>query len=319
MPIDPALAPLLEMMNALPHLNAPFDPAALRLADEQPMPVPKAGVAEVRDVTLGTSAGAVNARLYHPMPGTTLPLLVFIHGGGWVFGTLDTHDPLCRALAAAAEIAVLSLEYPRAPEHRYPAALDTVRAAVVTAVEQADTLGIDAGRIAVGGDSAGGNLSAALCLATRDEGGPAIAHQLLLYPVVDNALRAAATRGVKVRLLVSNWNTEKPAIDHLKSLAMLPNVEVRIVTIPKVSTGFIPFARVWHSKTLVIDGKLAWVGTSNWAGGYFDLSRNMEVVMRNEAMARRLYAVQEQAWSSPYAQPLDINKDYPKPNKGKEE
>ncbi len=192
MPIDPALAPLLDMMNALPHLNAPFDPAALRLADEQPMPVPKAGVAEVRDVTLDTSAGAVNARLYHPAPGATLPLLVFIHGGGWVFGTLDTHDPLCRALAAAAEIAVLSLEYPRAPEHRYPAALDTVRAAVVTAAAQAGALGIDAGRIAVGGDSAGGNLSAALCLATRDEGGPAIAHQLLLYPVIDNDFTRAS-------------------------------------------------------------------------------------------------------------------------------
>ncbi|XLZ72988.1 phospholipase D-like domain-containing protein [Massilia sp. SR12] len=139
------------------------------------------------------------------------------------------------------------------------------------------------------------------------------------YAVVDNALRAAATRGVKVKLMVSNWNTEKPAINHLKSLAILPNVEIRIVTLPKASTGFIPFARVWHSKTMVIDGKLAWVGTSNWAGGYFDLSRNLEVVMRNEAMAKRLYAVQEQAWSSPYAQPIDINKDYPKPNKGKEE
>ncbi|KQV51185.1 phospholipase D-like domain-containing protein [Duganella sp. Root336D2] len=139
------------------------------------------------------------------------------------------------------------------------------------------------------------------------------------YAVVDNALRAAATRGVKVKLLVSNWNLEKPAIQHLKSLAILPNVEVRIVTIPKASTGFIPFARVWHSKTLVIDGKLAWVGTSNWAGGYFDLSRNMEVVMRNEAMARRVYALQEQAWSSQYAEPLEINKDYPKPNKGKDE
>ena len=139
------------------------------------------------------------------------------------------------------------------------------------------------------------------------------------YAVVDNALRAAATRGVKVKLLVSNWNTEKPAIFHLKSLAMLPNVEVRVVTLPKASTGFIPFARVWHSKTMVIDGKLAWVGTSNWAGGYFDLSRNMEVVMRNADMAKRLYALQEQAWSSPYAAPLDINKDYPKPNKGKEE
>ena len=192
MPVDPALAPLLDMLNALPHMNAPFDPAALRLADEQPMPVPKAGVAEVRDVTLDTSAGAVKARLYHPMPGTTLPLLVFIHGGGWVFGTLDTHDPLCRALAAAAEIAVLSLEYPRAPEHRFPTALDTVRAAVVTAAAEADTLGVDAGRIAVGGDSAGGNLSAALCLATRDEGGPAIAHQLLLYPVVDNDFTRAS-------------------------------------------------------------------------------------------------------------------------------
>jgi phosphatidylserine/phosphatidylglycerophosphate/cardiolipin synthase-like enzyme len=139
------------------------------------------------------------------------------------------------------------------------------------------------------------------------------------YAVVDNALRAAATRGVKVKLLVSNWNLEKPAIAHLKSLAILPNVEVRVVTIPKASSGFIPFARVWHSKTLVIDGKLAWVGTSNWAGGYFDLSRNMEVVMRNEAMAKRVYALQEQAWSSQYAEPLDINKDYPKPNKGKEE
>jgi acetyl esterase len=192
MPIDPALAPLLDMMNALPHMNAPFDPAALRLADEQPMPVPKAGVAEVRDVTLDTSAGAVNARLYHPMPGATLPLLVFIHGGGWVFGTLDTHDPLCRALAAAAEISVLSLEYPRAPEHRYPTALNTVRAAVVTAAAEAGTLGIDAGRIAVGGDSAGGNLSAALCLATRDEGGPAIAHQLLFYPVIDNDFTRAS-------------------------------------------------------------------------------------------------------------------------------
>ena len=186
MPVDPALAPLLDMMNALPHMNAPFDPAALRLADEQPMPVPKAGVAEVRDVTLDTSAGAVKARLYHPMPGATLPLLVFIHGGGWVFGTLDTHDPLCRALAAAAEIAVLSLEYPLSPESRYPGALNSVRAAVATAASEADALGIDAGRIAVGGDSAGGNLSAALCLATRDEGGPAIAHQLLLYPVIDN-------------------------------------------------------------------------------------------------------------------------------------
>jgi phosphatidylserine/phosphatidylglycerophosphate/cardiolipin synthase-like enzyme len=139
------------------------------------------------------------------------------------------------------------------------------------------------------------------------------------YAVIDNAVRAAANRGVKIKLMVSNWNLETPAQAYLKSLALLPNVEIRVVTLPKASTGFIPFARVIHSKTMVIDNKLAWVGTSNWSGGYFDLSRNIEVVMRNEQMAKRLAALHEQTWSSQYAQPLDVNKNYPKPSKGKEE
>ncbi|WP_332860857.1 phospholipase D-like domain-containing protein [Janthinobacterium svalbardensis] len=135
------------------------------------------------------------------------------------------------------------------------------------------------------------------------------------YAVIDNAVRAAAQRGVKIKLMVSAWNTEAPAIAYLKSLALVPNVEIRIVTIPTASTGFIPFARVIHSKTMSIDGKLAWVGTSNWAGGYFDLSRNLEVVLRNDAMAQRIAALHEQTWSSAYAQPIDINRQYPKPAK----
>ncbi|MEV4779976.1 phospholipase D-like domain-containing protein [Burkholderia sp. LMU1-1-1.1] len=139
------------------------------------------------------------------------------------------------------------------------------------------------------------------------------------YAVIDNAVRAAANRGVKIKLMVSNWNMEQPAQAYLKSLAMLPNVEIRVVTIPVAPGGFIPFARVIHSKTMVIDNQIAWVGTSNWAGGYMDLSRNMEVVMRNEKMAQRLAATQEQIWSSQYAQALDINKQYPKPVKGKAE
>lgn len=139
------------------------------------------------------------------------------------------------------------------------------------------------------------------------------------YAVIDNAVRAAANRGVKVKLMVSNWNLEQPAQAYLKSLAVLPNVEIRVVTLPVASSGFIPFARVIHSKTMVIDNQVAWVGTSNWAGGYMDLSRNMEVVMRNEKMARRLAAMQEQTWSSQYAQALDINKQYPKPVKGSAE
>lgn len=136
------------------------------------------------------------------------------------------------------------------------------------------------------------------------------------YAVIDNAIRAALARGVKVKLMVSNWNTDEPAIHHLKSLAILPGMEIKIVTLPQASSGFIPFARVIHSKTMSIDGKLAWVGTSNWSGGYLDNSRNLEIVLRNEAMAKRLADLHEQTWQSPYAQPLDIQKKYPKPIKG---
>ncbi|MBV8034263.1 phospholipase D-like domain-containing protein [Roseateles sp.] len=142
------------------------------------------------------------------------------------------------------------------------------------------------------------------------------AGQRPFYPVIDNAIRAAAARGVRVKLMVSSWNTEQPAIHHLKSLAMLPGVEIRIVTLPRASTGFIPFARVIHTKAMSIDGEIAWVGTSNWSGGYLDKSRNLEVVLRDPAMAGRLAALHEQTWSSPHAQPLDVNRQYPKPSKG---
>ncbi|WP_406851060.1 phospholipase D-like domain-containing protein [Herbaspirillum huttiense] len=142
-------------------------------------------------------------------------------------------------------------------------------------------------------------------------------HTRPYYAVIDDALRAAATRGVKIKLMVSNWNTEAPAIRYLQSLAVLPNVEIRIVTLPQASSGFIPFARVIHTKAMSIDGKVAWVGTSNWAGGYLDNSRNLEVVLHDAAMAQRVAALHEQTWSSPYAQPIDVLKVYPKPAKGK--
>jgi phosphatidylserine/phosphatidylglycerophosphate/cardiolipin synthase-like enzyme len=139
------------------------------------------------------------------------------------------------------------------------------------------------------------------------------------YAVMDNAIRAALARGVKVKLMVSNWNTESAAVPWLKSLAVLPNMELKIVTLPQVSTGFIPYGRVIHTKSMVIDNKIAWVGTSNWSGGYMDKSRNIEVVLRNEAMAQRVAALHEQTWSSPYAVAIDINKVYPKPAKGEPE
>ena len=136
------------------------------------------------------------------------------------------------------------------------------------------------------------------------------------YPVIDNALRAAAQRGVKVKLMVSSWNTGKPAIGYLKSLAVLPNVEVRVVTLPQDPSGFIPFARVIHTKTMEIDDQIAWIGTSNWEGGYMDKSRNLEVVLRDPVMAARIDQLHQQLWNSAYAQPIDVNKDYPRPHPG---
>lgn len=136
------------------------------------------------------------------------------------------------------------------------------------------------------------------------------------YGVIDSALRAAAARGVKVKLLVSHWSTEKPAIDYLKSLAMIPNVEIRIATIPTAKEGKIPFARVNHSKIMAIDHVIGWVGTSNWSGGYLDKLRNLEVVIKDAKFAQRLADLHEQLWSSEYSQKIDVTKDYPKVEKG---
>ncbi|MBV4368452.1 phospholipase [Erwiniaceae bacterium CMYE1] len=136
------------------------------------------------------------------------------------------------------------------------------------------------------------------------------------YAVIDNALRAAAARGVQVELMVASWNTGQPEIDWLKSLALVPDVTIKVVTIPEASSGFIPWARVVHSKIMTIDDELAWVGTSNWRGGYFDHSRNLELVQNDAAMAKRLNALYLQLWQSCYAKPLRIDADYSEPDPG---
>ena len=138
---------------------------------------------------------------------------------------------------------------------------------------------------------------------------------LSFYPVIDNALRAALARGVKVKLLVSHWNLEKPAVDHLKSLSLLPGIELRFSRLPEAKEGHIPFARVNHSKFMTIDGKLAWVGTSNWSGGYLDKSRNLELVVKDAALARRLNVVHSQLWDAPYTEKLDPMREYEPPVK----
>jgi hypothetical protein len=136
------------------------------------------------------------------------------------------------------------------------------------------------------------------------------------YAAIDNAVRAAAARGVKVRLIVSHWNQTDPEIHYLQSLALVPNVSVKIATIPMAAEGKIPFGRVNHAKFMAIDDSIAWLGTSNWAGGYLDKLRNVEIVMKSEAMAKRLAALHDQLWESPYGATIDPLKVYPAPNKG---
>lgn len=135
------------------------------------------------------------------------------------------------------------------------------------------------------------------------------------YAPIDVALREAAARGVRVKLLVSHWNTEQPCLQHLKSLDLVPRIEVRIVTLPEAKAGFIPFARVIHAKYMVVDGALLWVGTSNWAGGYLDRSRNLELVIRDPALAATALDIHRELWSTPYAEPLKACKRYPRPKK----
>lgn len=133
------------------------------------------------------------------------------------------------------------------------------------------------------------------------------------YPTIDNALRDAASRGVQVKMILSDWNKRRPGIDYLKSLSLLPNVQIRLSTIPPWSEGFIPYARVEHCKYMVVDRTTLWVGTSNWSKDYFHDSRNVEMVVASDSLAQRLRAVFEAGWRGPYTYPLRVDIDYPPP------
>jgi acetyl esterase len=142
-------------------------------------------VAEIRELALPGAGGSIAARLYVPDAAEPLPVLAYFFGGGWVLGSLDTAEPVCRQLANAAACAVVSVAYRRAPEDPFPVAVEDCYAATCWLAENGAGHGLDATRLAVGGASSGGNLAAAVAMLARDHGGPSLAFQLLVYPPLD--------------------------------------------------------------------------------------------------------------------------------------
>jgi acetyl esterase len=188
MPLDPIARALLDQMAATgaPPLSAQSATdarqavAAFAQLGGDPEPVGK-----VEDRKLSGPDGTIPVRVYTPAGSGPFPVLVYFHGGGWVLCDIETHDPVCRSLANAAECIVVSVDYRLAPEHKFPAAADDCYAATQWVIKNAPLIGGDSDRVAVGGDSAGGNLAAVVALMARDLGGREPVFQLLVYPATD--------------------------------------------------------------------------------------------------------------------------------------
>jgi acetyl esterase len=197
MPIDPQAQRVLDATAALglPPIEK-MSPAEAResMRSRTAALGPFEEVARVQDHRVPVAGGEIVARAYTPAGKGPFPAYIYFHGGGWVIGDIETHDGICRSLANASGAVVISVDYRLAPEHKYPVAAEDSYAATEWVVRESAKLGIDPRRIAVGGDSAGGNLAAAVCLMSRDRNGPAIALQVLVYPVTQYGLDTRSYR-----------------------------------------------------------------------------------------------------------------------------
>ena len=199
MPLDPQMQAVLERIAAAalpPFCSVSADEARRVYRDRRAVlapPVPE--VAAVRDLAAPGRAGPIPLRLYRGLgtdPHAALPVLVYFHGGGWTIGDLDTHDIVCRTLANKARCAVIATDYRMGPEHKFPAAVDDCIDVTRWVAGEGASLGVDSTRIAVGGDSAGGNLATVVAITLRDASGPPLAFQALIYPATDQRMDSAS-------------------------------------------------------------------------------------------------------------------------------
>jgi acetyl esterase len=192
MAVDPKARALIDAMEgAFPPLDESMSAAELRALIKQASHVITVAPEEVCGVdnrVIPGPLGDIPVRIYRPLDARRepLPVVVFFHGGGWVVCDLDSHDDICRAITNASRCVVVSVDYRLAPEHPFPEPLEDSYAATAWVADHGDEIGVDSKRIAVVGDSAGGNLAAAVCLMARDRGGPSIAFQVLVYPVTNH-------------------------------------------------------------------------------------------------------------------------------------
>jgi acetyl esterase len=199
MPLHPTAEMMVKLLDeAGLTFTADATPEARRaamLAVTTSPALPKHPVYDVHDRTIPGPAGPIPVRVYRPSDAQGLPLLLWFHGGGWVTGNLDTHDQVCRLLCDESHAVVVSVDYRLAPEAKFPAAADDCMSAYEWALAHADEVHADASRIAIGGDSAGGNLAAVVALCALHEGLPQPRLQLLVYPVTDYEFESAAMIG----------------------------------------------------------------------------------------------------------------------------
>ena len=193
-PLDPQVKVLIDQMAAAKqpafHSQTPEDARKAMLAMLDVLG-PGPAVHKVEDREIPGPAGEIPVRIYGPS-GRPNGILVYFHGGGWVVGDLASHDYVCRALTNEAGCVVVAVDYRLAPEAKFPAAPEDCFAATQWAAKNATSLGSDADHIAVGGDSAGGNLAAAVAIMARDRGGPRLRHQMLIYPVTDSVMNTGS-------------------------------------------------------------------------------------------------------------------------------
>jgi acetyl esterase len=231
MPLDPLVKAFLDQAAALPRpkmWEMPLSLGRQTFAQLMGMVGPKdVPVGKVQNFTIPRSGGDIRVRLYAPVAagGTAHPALIYFHGGGFVVGDLDTHDGLCRLFAHEGNFTVVAVDYRRGPENKWPAPLEDAQAATRWIFENAPSLGIDAGRIAIGGDSAGGLLATSVAQNARAQGGVGIAFQMLLFPVTDFGARSGSMDRFAV-----GYFLEKQTIEWCHAQVLVPGSDRTVIS-----------------------------------------------------------------------------------------